>query len=292
MRNSTKSKLEMVLFTLPAIILVTMMIYIPFVSSGYYSLTEWNGISSSATFVGLENFKTILLKSSQFTDVLAFTGKYTVLFMLFSNILALGLAVLLVQKLKTANFLRGVFFVPYIMSMTIVGFIWKFIFSSGFARLYQLTNWGFFNWSWLGNADLAFYSVVIVGVWQQLGFYMVLYIAGLQAIPGDVLEAATVDGAHSVRRFFSVTLPLLAPSITICLFMSLTNALKMFDIVLVLTQGGPGGSTYTATLDIYREAFQHNNFGLGSAKAVVFFFIVLVLTQLVLWISRRQEVDL
>ena len=103
MRNSTKSKLEMVLFTLPAIILVTMMIYIPFVSARYYSLTEWNGISSSATFVGLENFKTILLKSSQFTDVLAFTGKYTVLFMLFSNVLALGLAVLLVQKLKTAT---------------------------------------------------------------------------------------------------------------------------------------------------------------------------------------------
>ncbi|HBG01582.1 MAG TPA: ABC transporter permease [Firmicutes bacterium] len=292
MKRSTKGKLEMVLFTLPAVILVTMMIYIPFISSGYYSLTEWNGISSVATFVGLENFKTIFLKSSQFTNVLIFTGKYTALFVLFSNVLALALAVLLVTKIKTANFLRGVFFVPYIMSMTIVGFIWKFIFSSGFARLYQITGWAFLNWSWLGNANLAFYSVVLVGVWQQLGFYMVLYIAGLQSIPGDVLEAATVDGAGSLRRFFSVTLPLLAPSITICLFMSLTNALKMFDIVLALTQGGPGGSTYTATLDIYREAFQRNNFGLGSAKAVVFFFIVLVLTQLVLWISRRKEVDL
>lgn len=292
MKNSTKTKIEMVLFTLPAVVLVTMMIYIPFVSSGYYSLTEWNGISKEATFIGLENFKTIFLKSSQFLDVLLFTGKYAALFMLFSNVFALALAALLVQRLKTANFLRGVFFVPYIVSMTIVGFIWKFIFSSGFARLFQITGWNLFNWSWLGNGGLAFYSLVLVGVWQQLGFYIVLYIAGLQSIPGDVLEAATVDGASSFNRFFRITLPLLAPSITICLFMSLTNALKMFDIVLALTGGGPGGATYTATLDIYREAFQNNNFGLGSAKAIIFFFIVLALTQFVLWVSRRREVDL
>lgn len=290
--TKTRTKFETVLFTLPAVILVTMMIYIPFVSSGYYSLTKWNGISKKATFIGLSNFKTILFESPQFLRVLLFTGKYTIWFMVLSNVLALALAILLVQRLKLANFLRGVFFVPYIMSMTIVGFIWKFIFSEGFARLFQMTQWEFFRWSWLGNSKIAFYSVVLVGVWQQLGFYIVLYIAGLQSIPPDVLEAATVDGASGWKRFFQVTLPLLGPSITICLFMSLTNALKVFDIVLALTQGGPGGSTYTATLDIYREAFQNNNYGLGSAKALVFFLVVLILTQLVLWFSRKREVEI
>ena len=149
MTRNTARKLETVLFTVPAIILVTMMIYIPFVSSGFYSLTKWNGISKSATFIGLENYKTILLGSGEFLKALIFTGKYTLLFMILSNILALALAVVLVQKLKTANVLRGIFFIPYIMSMTIVGFIWKFIFSEGFAKLFEITEWQWLNWSWL-----------------------------------------------------------------------------------------------------------------------------------------------
>ena len=223
---------------------------------------------------------------------LIFTGKYTILFMIFSNVLALAIAVALVQKIRLANLMRGMFFVPYIMSMIIVGFIWKFIFSQGFEVLFEKTGWGFLNWSWLGESNLAFLAIVIVGVWQSLGFYIVLYIAGLQAVPGDVLEAATVDGATSWTRFFKVTLPLLGPSITTCVFMSLTNALKVFDIILALTKGGPGGTTYSATLDIYREAFQNNNYGLGSAKSLVFFVVVLVITQVAMKIMKSREVDL
>jgi raffinose/stachyose/melibiose transport system permease protein len=292
MGKKRKQILETVLFTIPSIIMVTVMIYIPFVMSGYYSLTEWNGISKAPIFIGLGNFNRILLGSRDFVNALVFTGRYTILFMIFANVLSLSLAVVLVQKIKTANLLRGLFFVPYIMSMTIVGFIWKFIFSQGFARLFEITGWDVWNLSWLGNGKLAFYSIVMVGVWQQLGFYIVLYIAGLQAVPMDVLEAATVDGASGTKRFFKVTLPLLGPSITTCLFMSLTNALKVFDIILALTKGGPGGSTYSATLQIYKEAFQNNNYGLGSAESLVFFAIVLILTQMVLLISKKKRVDL
>lgn len=291
MEKRKHQNFETLLFTIPAIILVTIMIYIPFVMSGFYSFTEWNGISKSPKYIGLANFKEIFSGSKAFMDSLIFTGKYTVLFMIFTNILALALAVALVKKMKTANTLRGLFFIPYIMSMTIVGFIWKFIFSQGFARLFEITGWSFLNLSWLGDAKLAFYSIVFVGVWQQLGFYIVLYIAGLQAIPMDVLEAAKVDGATSSKRFFKVILPLLGPSITICLFMSLTNALKVFDIILALTKGGPGGATYSVTLEIYKEAFQNNNYGLGSAESLLFFVIILVLTQTVMSISRKREVE-
>ena len=279
-------------FTLPSIILVTITIYIPFVMSGYYSLTEWNGISKAPKFIGLDNFKKLFSGSSDFMDSLLFTGKYTILFMIISNVLAIAIAVALVQKIKTANIMRSMFFIPYIMSMTIVGFIWKFIFSQGFVVLYEKTGFEFLNWSWLGDSKLAFWAVVFVGIWQSLGFYIVLYIAGLQAVPTDVLEAATVDGATSWKRFFRVTLPLLGPSITTCIFMSLTNAVKVFDIILALTKGGPGGSTYSVTLDIYREAFQNNNYGLGSAKSLVFFVVVLVITQLVLKYMHSKEVDL
>ena len=287
-----KEMLETVLYTIPAIILVTITIYIPFVMSGYYSLTEWNGIAKDPVFIGFDNFITLFSKGSDFTTSLIFTAKYTILFMIIANILALALAVILVKKLKTANVLRGVFFIPYIMSMTIVGFIWKFIFSQGFAKLFEMTGAEFLNLSWLGDPKLAFYSVVFVGIWQSVGFYVVLYIAGLQAVPSDVLEAAIVDGANGTQKFFRVTLPLLGPSITTCIFMSLTNSLKVFDIILALTKGGPGGSTYSVTLDIYREAFQNNNYGLGSAKSLVFFVIILVLTQLVLKGSKNKEVDI
>ncbi|MGN1376837.1 MAG: carbohydrate ABC transporter permease [Dorea sp.] len=292
MGRKKKQFWESVLYTIPAIILVTITIYIPFVMSGYYSLTQWNGIAKEPVFIGLENFKRVFSGSSEFMKSLIFTGKYTILFMIFSNVLALAIAVALVQKIRLANLMRGMFFVPYIMSMIIVGFIWKFIFSQGFEVLFEKTGWGFLNWSWLGESGLAFMAIVIVGVWQSLGFYIVLYIAGLQAVPGDVLEAATVDGATSWTRFFKVTLPLLGPSITTCVFMSLTNALKVFDIILALTKGGPGGTTYSATLDIYREAFQNNNYGLGSAKSLVFFVVVLVITQVAMKIMKSREVDL
>jgi len=283
---------ETILYTLPAVALVALTIYIPFAMSGFYSLTEWNGISRAPVFIGLGNFQQIFSGSPEFLRALLFTGKYAVCFIVLSNVLALALAVALTRKFRLANFLRGMFFLPYIMSMTIVGFIWKFIFSQGFAKLFEITGWPVWNWSWLGDGGLAFWSVVIVGVWQSLGFYIVLYIAGLQAVSPDVIEAASIDGANARQRFFRVVLPLLGPSITTCMFMSLTNSLKVFDIILALTKGGPGGATYSATLDIYREAFQNNHYGLGSAKAIVFFVIVLLLTQLVLKGFERREVDL
>jgi len=285
--------IENVLFTLPAVILVSITIYIPFVLSAYYSLTKWNGISKEPVFIGFGNFVNIFTNAgSNFLNSIIFTTKYTLLFMVVANIVALALAVALTQKFRLANLMRGVFFVPYIMSMTIVGFIWKFIFSQGFARLFEITNWDALNLSWLGNPNLAFYSVAFVGIWQSIGFYIVLYIAGLQAISTDILEAATVDGASGFKCFFSIVIPMLWPSITTCMFMSLTNSLKVFDIILALTTGGPGKATTSVTLEIYREAFQNNNYGLGSAESIIYFIFVLLLTQLVLKGFSKKDVGL
>ena len=264
----------MAVFTLPSIVLVCIMMYIPFILSGYYSLTEWNGISKSAKFVGLANFKTLFTSGGDFLPALGFTTKYTICFVIFSNVIALALAVMLTKKFKGANFLRGVFFIPYIMSMTIVGFVWKFIFTNGFQKLYEMTGWNFWNYSWLGDSKLVF------------------YIAGLQAVPKDVLEAAVVDGANSRQSFFKVTLPLLGPSFTTCIFMSLTNGLKVFDIILALTKGGPGTASNSVTLQIYKEAFTNNNYGLGSAESIIYFLFVLVVTQLVLKGFSRKEVEI
>ena len=292
LKKGQREKLENVLYTLPAIVFVTMMMYIPFVMSGYYSLTEWNGISKEPKFVGLANFIDLFTGDKSYLTSLWFTMKYTIFFVIVSNILELALAVVLTKKFKGVNVYRGMFFIPYIMSMTIVGFIWKFIFTQGFSKLFETTNWGFLNLSWLGDPDLAFWAVSFVGVWQSLGFYIVLYIAGLQAVPNDVLEAAVVDGCNGRQKFFKVTLPLLGPSFTTCIFMSLTNGLKVFDIILALTKGGPGGATYSATLQIYKVAFTDNNYGKGSAEAIIYFLVVLVITQLVLKGMSKKEVDL
>jgi raffinose/stachyose/melibiose transport system permease protein len=289
MKKRTIEKIESVAYPLPAMILVAVVIYVPFVLSGYYSFTKWNGIAQTPEFIGLGNFAAVFSQGGDFFKSLVFTAKYTVLFMLMTNVAALALAMALVKKFSLANTLRGLFFIPYIMSMTIVGFIWRFIFSSGFDSFFGLTGWGLFNWSWLGTARLAFVSVVLVGVWQSLGFYIVLYIAGLEAMPRDVLEAAVVDGATGFVRLRRVILPLLRPAIATCMFMSLTNSLKVFDIILALTRGGPGGATYSVTLNIYRDAFQNNRYGLGAAESLVFFVVVLLLTQVVLRIFRNDD---
>lgn len=269
--------------------MVILTIYLPFVMSGFYALTQWNGIARDPVFIGLANFQKLLSDDSGFARALVFTGKYTVVSMVALNVLALALAVVLVKDLKSRNLLRSVFFVPYILSMTIVGFIWQFIFSKGFASFYEVSHLQFLNLSWLGDPKLAFYSVVLVGIWQAVGFYVVLYIAGLQSIPADVMEAAVVDGANGRTKFFRVTLPMLSSSITTCVLLSMINSLKVFDTILALTKGGPAGSTYSATLEIYREAFQNNNYGLGAAKSLVFFLIVLALTLIVLQLFRQRE---
>ncbi len=287
-----REKRENFLFTAPALLLVVVIFYIPFILSGFYSFTEWSGLDKAPVFVGFANFKALVEPGNTFIPALLFTFKYTILFVILSNIFALLLALFLSKPYKSANVLRGIYFAPYVVSMTIIGFIWRFILTQGFTSLYDMTGANIFNLGWVGDAKYAFISIVIVGTWQSIGFYIVLYIAGLKAIPQDVLEAASIDGATGIQKFKNVVLPLLTPSITICMFMAITNGLKVFDIILALTKGGPGTATNSSTLDIYRDAFTNNNLGLGSAKSLVFFFIILIITQGILKFFKSKEVEL
>ncbi|TXK70148.1 carbohydrate ABC transporter permease [Paenibacillus sp. N3.4] len=282
---------EFGMFILPVIITILYAFYIPFIMSMLYSLTQWNGISSQPKFIGLDNFKSIFISDDHFKQSIIFTFKFSILYILCVNALSLIVALALDQKLRTTNLLRAAFFVPYILSLVIVGFIWRFILNQGFDALAEFTGIGFFKLSWLGVPNLAFISIIIVSVWQSIGFYIVIYIAGLQSVPRELLESSIIDGAGPFQRFLSVTLPLLAPSVTVCMFMSMTNAIKVFDVILSLTGGGPGGSTYSVALDIYRDTFQNNMYGYGSAKALVLFVVVLMITILQLTYFKRREVE-
>jgi raffinose/stachyose/melibiose transport system permease protein len=154
-----------------------------------------------------------------------------------------------------------------------------------------MTGFELFGMSWLGDASYAFISVVVVSIWQNLGFYMIIYIAGFMAIPESILEAASIDGANRKTQFLKVKLPLLMPSITICTFYSLTFGLKLFDIILVLTKGGPGNSTKTVAYDIFTDAFMSNKYGIATAKSLIFFVVVLIVTIIQLRYFKNREVE-
>jgi raffinose/stachyose/melibiose transport system permease protein len=287
-----KNKMAFIVYVLPVLVFITLVVYIPFIMSMCYSFTEWNGISREAKFIGLENFKIIFTEDGSFKDSALFTLKFSVLFIVITNILAMITAVMLNKEIKTSNMLRAGFFVPYILSLVIVGFIWKFIFIQGFDTLEKMTNLNFFSWSWLGDAKLAFWSVLFVSIWQSVGFYIVIYIAGLQSISFELIEAAIVDGARSTTRFFKVVIPLIMPSVTACVFLSLTNSIKVFDVIVSLTNGGPGGATTSITYDIYKEAFQNNSYGYGTAKALLLFLAILVITLIQVKFFKSKEVEM
>lgn len=278
-------------FTLPALVAILISVEIPFLMSVFSSFTKWNGLDRAQTFIGLENYKELILDDLDMWKAFGFTLRLTLGSVIVTNITALLLAVLLDSDLKGKNTLRAAYYVPNIISLIIIGYIWRFIFSAGFESFYQITGWEFFMFSWLGDVKLVYFSVLMVSVWHSLGFYLVVYIAGLQTVPRELIEAAMIDGASAVGRFFRVTLPLIMPSITVSVFHSLSNGLKAFDVIFSLTNGGPGNSTTTIALDIYRTAFVINRFGYGTAKSVILFLIILILSLFQVRMFKQREVE-
>ncbi len=275
----------------PALIAILAFVEIPFLMSITYSFTRWNGLDKAAKFIGLANYRELLTGDPGFVSAMVFTLLFTVLAVAAINVIALLLAVVLDMEIRGKNLLRGAFYIPNIISLIVIGYVWRFIFSRGFDSLGALMHWGIFQLSWLGDSHLAFASVVVVSVWQSIGFYMVIFIAGLQTVPREQLEAALIDGTGPASRFFRITFPLIMPSVTVAVFYSISNALKTFDVIFSLTFGGPGTATTSIALDIYKTAFSDNRFGYGTAKSVVLFLLILVVTVTQLAAFKRREVQ-
>ncbi|MGO9409440.1 MAG: carbohydrate ABC transporter permease [Spirochaetia bacterium] len=290
-RARVRRGIEFLWMTAPAVIAILLFVEIPFLMSITYSFTKWNGLDKVAKFIGLANYKELLTADPAFGSSLAFTIVFTVVTVVAINAIALFLAVILDTKIRGKNVLRAAFYIPNIISLIVIGYVWRFIFSRGFDSLGSLTHMGIFQLSWLGDPHLVFFSVALVSVWQSIGFYLVIYIAGLQTVPRELLEAAIIDGTSPVSRFFRVTLPLIIPSVTVAVFYSVSNALKTFDVIFSLTFGGPGTASTSIALDIYKTAFSDDRFGYGSAKSVVLFLLILVVTVTQLNAFKRREVQ-
>lgn len=269
------------LFALPTLLAFLVAFVIPFIMGIYLSFTEFTTITDSS-FVGFDNYRTAF-STPEFRNALWFTVKFTVVSVLTINIIAFTLAMILTRGLKATNLFRTVFFMPNLIGGIVLGYIWQIIINgilsfSGVTITY--------------DPKYGFWGLVFLINWQLIGYMMIIYIAGIQNIPSDLIDAAKVDGASSFQILRSVTIPMVMPSVTICLFLTLTNSFKMFDANLALTDGAPSRQTSMLALDIYKTFYGRTGFqGVGQAKAVVFFIIVAVIALIQLSITRKREVE-
>ena len=286
-----KSILSYAAFVGPALLFFLIIQILPFFMGVYYSFTSWNGVSSAVEWIGLENYIKIFTSDSNFLKSFTFTTKFMFAAVFISNLIGFSFALLLNAALKTRNILRTVFFIPNVIGGLLLGFIWQFIFVKGFASIGNLTDLAFFKLPWLGDEATAFWGIVIVFSWQISGYMMVIYIAALQGVDHSLLEAAKMDGASNWTLLTKVIIPLILPAFTICFFLTISMAFKIFDLNLSLTGGGPFNSTQSVAINIYQEAFQNNRYGLGTAKSILFFLVVAVFTTVQVMITKKREVE-
>ncbi len=281
------------IFLFPLLFTFAVTVIIPLVLGICYSFTDWTGIRFTQV-VGFQNYLT-MFKDPAFIWSILITFIFVVLNMILINLVGFLLALLCTSGLKGGGFFRASYFLPNLIGGIVLGYIWQFIFSN---VVIGLTN----NISWLAQSKTALFAIVIVYLWQYAGYIMLIYITGLTQIPGDVLEAAKIDGANSTQTLFLVKIPMIASTITICTFLTLTSAFKQFDVNMALTNGAGSvpnfmgnylsNGTQMLALNIYNTAISKNNYALGQAKAVFFFIILAIVSLIQVRISNKKEVEL
>ena len=269
------------IFLLPTMAAFMIGFVIPFIEGIYLSFCKFTTIKD-AEFVGMSNYIDAL-KDTTFTGSFRFTALFAIVTLVLINVLAFLIALALTQNIKGTNIFRTVFFMPNLIGGIVLGYVWQLIFDAIFAR---------FGLALKLSETLGFWGLVILICWQQIGYMMIIYIAGLQAIPGDIMEAAMIDGANRSQRLFRITIPNMMPSITICTFLTITNSFKLFDQNLALTGGEPLHKTEMMALNIYQTFYGRTGYeGVGQAKAVLFFLLVVVIGLLQLRLTREKEVQ-
>ncbi|MGZ4356061.1 MAG: carbohydrate ABC transporter permease [Gaiellaceae bacterium] len=279
-------------WVVPAVLVVLALRYVSTGAGAWYAFTNWDGISTHAKFVGLDNFRQILRDPAS-RGALEHTLELAVVFVVVSNVLGLALALALNRTVKSRGLLRALFFVPVVMSSLAVSYIWQFIFSYSGPLNTGLGKVGLSSLQrpWTGSPTWALWTILVVLVWQYTGIAMVMYLAGLQGVPEELDEASAVDGATEWRRFRKITLPLLAPAITISVTLSTIYGLGVFDQVLGTTGGGPVDASETLATQIYKQTFAYGRFGYGTALSLILTVLITLfaLTQLAVLRSREQR---
>ncbi len=287
-----------IIFLFPLLFAFAVTVIIPLVLGIGYSFTNWDGIRVRG-FVGLDNYIR-MFKQPSFLWSILITFLFVVFNIIFVNLIAFLLALLCTSRIKGLGFFRASYFLPNLIGGIVLGYIWQFIFSSVVTKF--TTALFDSRYSMLSETKTAFVAIVIVYIWQYAGYIMLIYITGLNTIPGDVLEASAIDGADAMQTLFSIKIPMIAPTITICTFLTLTSAFKQFDVNLALTNGTGSvasffgnyltNGTEMLALNIYSTAVINNEYAFGEAKAVLFFIILAIVSIVQVRISNKKEVEL
>ena len=269
-------------FVLPTLLAFTIGFIVPFIMGVYLSFCKFTTVTD-AKFVGLQNYVKIFTEDGTFGHALWYTTAFTVVSVVLINVIGFAVALLLTKKIKGTNIFRTVFFMPNLIGGIILGYVWQLLLNGLLLQINKTLTY---------SSVYGFWGLVILMCWQQIGYMMIIYIAGIQNIPGDLIEAAKIDGATSGQILKNVTIPMVMPSITICTFLTLTNSFKLFDQNLALTNGEPSNMSELLALNIFRTFYGRTGWeGVGQAKAVVFFLLVAAIALTQNWLTRRKEVQ-
>ena len=279
-----------ILMLLPALILFVIFNTIPLITGAMYSFTNYRGYGSYE-FVGLRNYID-LFSDSRVGNSYLFTFKYAIAGTILVNLLSLLLALGLNSKIKCKSLLRGVYFLPNILGGLIIGYIFSFIFTYILPAIGSAIHIGFLENSILASEKYAWIGVLVVGVWQAVAMNTIIYISGLQTIPGDIYEAGMIDGAGKWQTFKSLTLPMLMPFVSTNLILSTKNMLMVFDQIMALTKGGPAQSTESISYLIYKNGMDGGQFGFQSANAVIFFVVIVTISVIQMVVTNKKEEQL
>jgi raffinose/stachyose/melibiose transport system permease protein len=280
-----------ILFLLPALVLYAVFVLYPIVQSARYSLYEWNGFGPLQDYIGLDNFRAAF-RDARFRDALKHNLIIVVLSLMVQLPVALALAMLLNAKIRGRAIMRTVFFAPYVLSEVVTGVVWRQILRPNGLLDQSLDGVGAGGWvhGWLSDPNVVLYALFFVVSWKYFGFHMILMLAGLQQIPKELKEAASIDGASPWKSFRYVTLPLLGPTIRVSVFLSVIGALQLFDLVWVTTKGGPIGASSTMSTYLY-DRFRDSRFGYASAVSIVIFGLSLFVALLYQRFALRRDIE-
>lgn len=280
--KNTKTKLIVFSFLLPALLIYIVFQILPIIGGVFFSFMDWNGIGGSELkFNGVQNYVNAF-KNADFLLSLKNMLKMVVFSVLFHTPVALLMAVAINTKCRGYRVFKALYFVPTVFPLTAIGLMWYFVFmpTGSFNSLLKAVGLGSMAGPWLVNQSSAMNTIVFVNVWAGVGYFMVILLAGLTTIPDDIYEAAAIDGVNGISKFFQITVPMLKPTIFMCILLDIIGSVKVFDLVFAMTGGGPNGLTNLPTTLMYNEAFKYSHYGLGSAIGIIIMVICLVGTMI------------
>ena len=290
-KSLRKQQLQYLSLVLPGMIIFTIGLIIPMFLSFYYSLTSWNGMTVEKPFVGLDNY--VKLVSDPYArSAWWFTLRFTIWNTIIQNVAAIFMAVALDSGIKGQKLMRTIFFVPCLISAVVVGFVWLKLYGNVLPALFKLMGLKSSLAMLLGKEETVLSGLLIANNWQWIGYWMLIYLAALQSIPSDLYEAAKVDGANAVRQFINITIPMLAPALTICIVGITTGSLKVYDLLVASTNGGPGRASTSIIYYTYSTAINGRQYGYGSALTISVVFALLLVAVLQVKVLKKREVQM